>query len=115
MAEDNSMFDKMIEMGMGMSIASQIPRMMNTAMGGTQQSASQTPPPLAAAASLQLYASINNAQAGPFTEPEFITLIQKGLVNANTLVWKPGLSGWVPANQVPEVGKMLLLYSSDTH
>ena len=115
MAEDNSLFDKMIEMGMGMTIANQIPRMMNTAMGGAQQPASQTPPPIAQAAGLQLYASINNAQAGPFTESEFATLIQKGLVNANTMVWKPGLSTWVTANQVPEVGKMLLLYAPDTH
>lgn len=110
MAEDNSIFDKMIEMGMGMTIANQIPRMMNSVM--PNQQGNQTPPPIASAG-FQLYASINGSQAGPFSEQEFIALIQKRLVTKDTLVWKKGLSNWFPATQVPEVGKLLLLYSNE--
>ena len=108
MADDNSIFDKMIEMGMGMTIANQIPRMMDSVMPGNGNG--QVPPPLASAG-IQLYAAINGNQAGPFCEQELITLIRKGLVSNSTLVWKPGLSDWIPASQVPEVGKLLLLYS----
>lgn len=112
MSNDNSIFDKMIEMGMGMTMAREIPRMMDSAMGYSQKpQQSQSVPPPIAASSVQLYAAINNAQAGPFSEPEFIELIRRGLVDNNTLVWKPGLANWAPANQVPEVGKLLLLYS----
>jgi hypothetical protein len=110
MADDNSLFDKMIEMGMGMTMAREIPRMMDNAMSYNQQKPQQTPPPISTP-SAQLYAAINNSQAGPFCEQEFITLIQRGLINKDTLVWKAGLSGWVPASQLPEVGKLLLLYS----
>lgn len=110
MAEDNSIFDKMIEMGMGMTIANQIPRMMNSVM--PNQQGGQTPPPITSAG-VQLYASINGNQAGPFSEQEFIALIQKQLVTKDTLVWKNGLSNWLPATQVPEVGKLLLLYSNE--
>lgn len=110
MADDNSIFDKMIEMGMGMTMAREIPRMMDSAMNYNQQTSQPTPPPIANP-SVQLYAAINNAQAGPFNEHEFVTLIQRGLIDKDTLVWKAGLSGWVPASQLPEVGKLLLLYS----
>ena len=110
MANDNSIFDKMIEMGMGMTMAREIPKMMDAAMGYNQQNPQNVPPPIANNG-IQLYAAINNSQAGPFNEQEFIALIQKGLVGNETLVWKAGLPNWVPANQVPEVGKLLLLYS----
>lgn len=103
---DDSMFDKMVEMGMGMAMVNQIPRMMGSVM--TPQDCSQTPPPVNAGS--QLYASINNSQAGPFTEQEFIAIIQKGMINKDTLVWKQGLANWMPASQVPEVSKLLLLY-----
>ncbi len=109
MTDDNNIFDKMIEMGMGMTIANQIPRMMNSVM--PNQQGSQTPPPIPSAG-VQLYASINGSQAGPFSEQEFITLIQKGLVTKDSLVWKPGLSSWLPATQVPEIGKLILLYAN---
>jgi hypothetical protein len=110
MAKDNSIFDQMIEMGMGMTMAREMSRMTEQALHSTSQPVTQTPPPIAQPAG-QLYAAINNTQAGPFTEQEFITLIQRGLVNGSTLVWKAGLPSWVPATQVPEVGKLLLLYS----
>lgn len=110
MADDNSIFDKMIEMSMGMTMAREMSRMTENALHSNNQTVGQAPPPVQPAG-VQLYAAINNTQAGPFTEQEFVTLIQKGLVTSNTLVWKAGLSSWVPATQLPEVGKLLLLYS----
>lgn len=109
MADDSSIFDKMIEMSMGMTMAREMSRMTDNALHSNYQQGTQ-PPPMAPAG-MQLYAAINNTQAGPFTEQEFATLIQRGLVTGSTLVWKAGLSSWVPATQLPEVGKLLLLYS----
>ena len=108
MADDKNIFDTMIEMGMGMTLANQIPRMMNAAM--PNQGGMETPPPIASSG-IQIYAAINGGQAGPFNEQELITLIQKGHINQSTMIWKQGLANWIPANQIPEVGKLLLLYS----
>ena len=108
---DDSIFNKMIEMGMGMTMAREMSRMTEQALHSNTQQVNQTPPPMAQPTA-QLYAAINNTQAGPFTEQEFITLIQKGLVTHSTYVWKPGLSGWVAASQLAETGKLLLLYSN---
>lgn len=105
---DDSIFDKMIEMGMGMTIANQIPRMMNSVMPDQQ-----TTPPLPSQmmmAGLQVYACIENKQIGPLSEQECIALIQKGLLTESTFVWKAGFANWVTANQVPEIGKLLLLH-----
>ena len=112
MADDNSMFDKMVEMGMGMAIASQIPQMMNSVMPNVASNNQQAPPPINSAGSMKFYAIINNNQAGPFNEQEFITLVKNNMVNANTFVWKPGMKNWLPAQQVPEAGKLLLLYGN---
>ena len=110
--DDNSIFDKMIEMSMGMTVAREMSRMTEAAMTQNQQPRYNTPPPATAPVSVQIYASINNTQAGPFTESEVITLIQRGMITNETFVWKAGLPNWLPANQVPEVGKLLLLYSN---
>ena len=107
MSDDNSLFDKMIEMSMGMTMASQIPQMVNAAM---PKNAQQTTPPPVQSAMLQMYVLVNNNQVGPLSEQEVITLIQKGLVNESTLVWKAGMPKWLNASQVPEMGKLLLLY-----
>ena len=45
MANDNSMFDKIVEFGMGMTVARQIPQMMDVAMSQVnQQPMANTPP-----------------------------------------------------------------------
>jgi len=97
-------------MGMGMAMANQIPRMMNSVMSDPN-GGGQNPPPINGTG-IQLYASINGSQCGPFNEQEVISLIQRGLLTNQTLVWKAGMKNWTMANQVPEVGKYLLLYSS---
>ncbi len=104
---DDSIFEKMIEMGMGMTIAQQIPQMMNSVMPGASLPA--TPPQMSSAA-LQVYAYIENKQVGPLNEEECITLIQDGMIVDNTPMWKSGLANWQMASQIPEVGKLLLLY-----
>ena len=120
MSDNDSMFDKMLEMGMGMAVANQIPKMMESMMpnsfGSAQQaqqsiSTRQGPPPITTANIIQFYAIVNNSQVGPLSEQEFIALIQKNLITASTLIWKQGMENWQSAQQVPEAGKLLLLYA----
>lgn len=104
---DNSIFEKMIEMGMGMTIANQIPRMINSVI--PDQTPTATPPQMQTTA-LLFYAYIDNKQVGPLNEQECITLIQKGKIVDSTPMWKVGMTNWLAASQIPEIGKLLLLH-----
>lgn len=108
---DSGIFDKMFEMGLGMTMANQIPRMMNQALND-QNTPPQTPPQLAGDM-LQIYAAIDGKQVGPLNEQECIALIQKGMIVDSTLMWKAGYANWVMASQIPEMGKLLLLYKKE--
>lgn len=46
------------------------------------------------------YAS-NGQQQGPFPEAQLRDLITRGAVNADTLVWTEGMSGWQRAGEIP--------------
>lgn len=107
MADDNSLFDKMIEMGMGMTMARQIPQMMEMAMP-QQQPATNTPPAIKPDIA-NLYIANNNQQAGPFSEMEVKQLIANGVIKQTTLAWMPNMPQWMPAGQIPAINKLFLL------
>ncbi len=44
----------------------------------------------------------NGTQAGPITQQELAAKVQSGEVTATDLIWKEGMSDWLPMNQVPE-------------
>ena len=39
-------------------------------------------------------------QAGPVSDPELAALVQRGKVQADTLVWHEGMSNWQPYREV---------------
>ena len=111
MMEDSGQFiEKMLELGIGMSMIQQMPALIDGVMpkpavsGGAT---SATPPPVKPAA--QIYLVIDNTQAGPFTQEELIKLIQNDLLSPETLIWKSGMATWLPASQVAEVNKLFIL------
>ncbi|MCQ2256977.1 MAG: DUF4339 domain-containing protein [Bacteroidaceae bacterium] len=108
MAEDSSMFEKMMEMGMSMTVMSQIPQMMNGMMPNVQKPVA-SPPPLNENQNEETYLAIDGRQAGPFSNSELVALINKGVLTENTLVWKANMSQWTVAKNVPQVNKLLLL------
>lgn len=67
----------------------------------------QTPagPPPIGGGCFSFYAFIEGKQQGPYDEKQFGNLVQYGLVNANTPVWKEGMAQWQNANTVPETMK----------
>jgi membrane protease subunit (stomatin/prohibitin family) len=58
---------------------------------------SMEPPPLPSA---MWYYAVGSERKGPVDEQ---ALIQMGVLQASTLVWKAGMSGWVPASTIPEL------------
>ena len=111
MADDNSMFDKIVEFGMGMTVARQIPQMMDVAMSQVNQQPMANTPPEIKTDVANVYIANNNQQAGPFSEIEVKQLISNGVLTPNTLVWMPKMPQWMLANQVPAINKLFLLAS----
>lgn len=106
---DNSMFDKVVEFGMGMTMVRQMPQMMDMAM--SQQQPNNTTPPAIRPDIANVYVANNGQQAGPFSEPEVKQLMSNGVLTPETMVWMPNMSQWMPACQVPAINKLFLLMS----
>ncbi|PIE57852.1 MAG: TIGR00266 family protein [Desulfobulbus propionicus] len=49
------------------------------------------------------YIAINGKSQGPFNELQLISGLHTGQYDANTLVWRDGLTDWVPAGSVQEL------------
>ena len=114
MSDNNSMFEKIVEFGMGMTVARQIPQMMDAAMSqANPQSVTNTPPEIKTDVA-NVYIANNNQQAGPVSEVEVKQLISNGVLTPSTLVWMPKMPQWMLANQVPALNKLFLLASVAT-
>lgn len=110
MAEDSGSFiEKMMELGIGMSMIQQMPAMINSVMPQPNAQGSALTPPPVKEQSQQTYLAVDGAQAGPFSNEELVKLAQNNLLFPETLVWKAGMSVWAPASQVPEVNKLFIL------
>lgn len=115
MSTDFSSIDRLIEFGMGMSLAQQMITTMNSAMnnmqvagvnaGTTGQPGSSLPP----YNHLQWYAVVNNRQAGPLNDTEILKLVKANDIEDNTLMWCPGMKGWQMACNIPEINKLIIL------
>jgi hypothetical protein len=55
------------------------------------------------------YAAIDGKQAGPFSETEIVRLINERRVFKETQVWFSGMKSWLPAENVPEIMRLMLL------
>lgn len=107
MADDSNFLEKIMELGIGISVARQMPNLLSQCMPGNPQNSQTVPPQVPAEA--QYFLVVDNAQAGPFKECDLLMMAKNNLIKADTLVWKTGMPKWLPANQVPEVNKLLLL------
>ncbi|MGN6725637.1 MAG: SPFH domain-containing protein [Tepidisphaeraceae bacterium] len=83
-------------LGVGMNMANQ--------MAGAMQAPVQAPPPLPGM--VQFHVAIANQQQGPFDLSAMQQKITAGLVTRQSLVWKPGMPQWTPAEQVAELAPL---------
>lgn len=60
-----------------------------------------TPPPIGLNC-FSFYAYFEGKQQGPYDEKQFKALVDYGLVNSDTPVWKEGMAQWQKASDVPE-------------
>lgn len=91
-------------MGMGMGMGQQMGNMYQqnqfNPQTGMQNQTPPPPPPMS-----QYFIAVNGAQQGPFDDNTFRAMIQNGTVKKETVIWKAGMAGWLPAGQVPELAQ----------
>ncbi len=97
-------------LGLGMGMAGQVAQALNQGMApqppAPAQQAPAVPPPLPAT-QVQFFIALNGQQAGPFDDAALKAQAMAGALTTQTLVWRPGMTGWLPASQVPEVARIL--------
>jgi membrane protease subunit (stomatin/prohibitin family) len=71
----------------------------------TQPSGGVAPPPLPVTE--QWYLGAGGQQQGPFDLAGLATQVTSGALTPATLVWKQGMTQWVPARDVPELAAVL--------
>ncbi|HIZ87415.1 MAG TPA: DUF4339 domain-containing protein [Candidatus Coprenecus pullistercoris] len=105
---DNSFnsLDRLLEFGMSMAVAQQMIATMNHVIDNMQTPGSGAP---VIKTESQYYAIVDNVQIGPITEPEVNTLVSSYKIKEDTLMWKPGMSGWTQAKLIPEIMKLIIL------
>ncbi len=94
---------------MGMAMMQQMMNMnqnQNQQQNTNYQQNVQQPAPPPMPPKIQFYVSINGQQAGPFDSNQLQQMIAQNQINKQTFVWKQGMTGWVPASQVPEIASL---------
>ena len=66
-------------------------------------SGEQAPAPAAAAPKQYYYADSEGAQSGPVAAEAFSSLLNAGIVSAETLVWTAGMENWRALQSVPQL------------
>lgn len=109
MSENSGDFiQKMMELGIGLSMVQQMPSMMNGVM--SPQTAAPAPPPMPTG----FYMAVDGKQAGPFNDDEMQRMVKGGVVVADTLIWRQGMPQWRKAAEVPEVNKIFIMNNIQT-
>lgn len=104
---DNSFFsiDRLVEFGLGMSMAQQMVQVMNQTMKQMYVPGSIQSMP--ATQTLSIYVAPEGISVGPLTEAEFVHLVTENKVSKDTLAWMPGMSAWQPIEQIPAILKII--------
>lgn len=107
--DDNSFYsiDKLVEFGLGMSMAQQMIQMMNQTMKQMY-----VPGSLRSMSCPQLqsfYVVIDGKSVGPLTEGDFSRLVTDKKLTKDSLAWMPGMLDWQPIEKVPDILKIVAL------
>ncbi len=70
--------------------------------GPALPAASAPPPPLP-----RFHAAVNNQDTGPLDQTALEACARRGELDGRTLVWAPGMAGWVTAAEVPALAALL--------
>ncbi|WP_055589357.1 SPFH domain-containing protein [Peterkaempfera griseoplana] len=99
--------------GMGLGLGVAMGQRMAASLTPQQAPAAPAPAPAAAAvppplpsSQQQWFIGVGGAQQGPYDSAALAGLVGAGTLTRSTLVWQSGMSGWLPAEQVPDVNRL---------
>lgn len=112
-AQNEGMAGGMMGAGLGFGMGNMMGSMMGN-MSPQQNQAPQAapapapasapaPPPPAAA---EIFLTSNGQTMGPYSVQQFGDFLRENRVNKDSLVWKNGLPGWIPASTLPELQQL---------
>ena len=107
--DDSNFFslDRLVEFGMSMQIARQMVGSMNQQLQQMQVPGSiQTMPK---SQPEMFYVALDGQPLGPLDERELSQMVLSHRLNKDTLCWMPGMAEWKPAEQVPQVLRIVAL------
>ncbi len=92
--------------GVGMGVGIGMGNMMGSMFGSqmTGQGGASAPPPLPSA--MSFFVAVGGQQTGPFTIDQLSPMAQQGSFKPDSMVWRQGMSTWVAANTVTELGQL---------
>ncbi|MFZ9587287.1 MAG: DUF4339 domain-containing protein [Crocinitomicaceae bacterium] len=107
--EENNFYsiNRLVEFGLGMAVAQQMIEQMNMSIKQMKVPGAMNEFP--DQKTELIYVIINGKQSGPFSEPEMSRLIQEQQVTNTSYVWKPGMTNWDIAENVPSILRLVLL------
>ena len=89
-------------LGMGFAMANRMVQSPGMAPPGTMpQAAGSVPPPPPAVPAWHV--AVNGQTTGPFTMQQIAQQITSNQLSKSTTVWSAGMSGWLPAGEVPQL------------
>lgn len=98
--------NRLIEFGLGVSVAGQMIRMMNESL--QQMYVPGAGNPLVQQPAMY-YAVLEDKQCGPFSENEVAQLITQKQISVGTYMWKPGMPSWRMVSEMPDVLRIVAL------
>ena len=91
----------MASIAVGSAVGQNIANTMNNSMSGINtMGAVQTPPPVPVSA---FNVAVDGKSTGPYDVATLTTMANNGQINADTMVWKQGMSNWAKAGTVDEL------------
>ncbi len=95
--------------GVGVGAGVAMGQMMGQAMAGAGAppapgGAAPPPPPAAPALTPRWSLAVGGQTYGPYTDAQVRSMLAAGQVAAGTPAWRPGATGWAPAESYPELG-----------
>lgn len=96
----------MASMAVGGAVGQNIAGAMNNMMGGINQpvQTGAVPPPVP---TIAYHVAVNGQAAGPFDVATLTQMAASGQFNADTLVWKSGMSQWAKAGTIDDLKDVL--------
>ncbi|MDR3268179.1 MAG: DUF4339 domain-containing protein [Tannerella sp.] len=92
--------NNMVELAMGLSMASLFANAMNDTYRNTARLVHNDQ---LAAPPKYIHAIVGGQQKGPYSLGEISVMVQAGDITPDTFMWKPGMPEWKKANEITDI------------